>query len=282
MEPIIVLAVVAAALAITAAAQSYRRFVDTRAHLAAYLAAVAPEMHVEALTDAGLRVRVLGAEVEVDLAALARRRPRGVQEEDWFARVLADLRARVPAPSVPPLALVEDRLLPQLRPRAYVDVFDGYPPAQRLVWQEGPAGLAVTYIIAGVHQWTAVTRAALASWGLDAEGLHTRALANLRAQTRHLLEEIGGARRRYEHLDGLDATRILVADLIVPADVRDPLVAIPEESVLLVAPASDRAALEAEAAARYAASARPLVREVLCLTPAPAAPTPPPPERDRT
>ncbi|MDQ7857286.1 MAG: hypothetical protein QN147_04170 [Armatimonadota bacterium] len=261
-ETVIVLAVLAASLAIAAVARSYRRFAELRERLAAYLAATAPELEVEP-TDAGLRARVLGAEVLIDLAALARRRPRGVADDAWFAQVLADLRARVPAPQAPPLALVADRLLPQLRPRAYVEVFEGYPPPQRLVWREGPAGLAVTYIIAGVHQWTAVTRAALEAWRLDPDGLHARALANLRAQTRHLVDEIGGPRRRYEHLDGLDATRVLVPELVIPPDVADPLIAIPEESVLLIAPATERVALETEAAARHAASARPLTPGLL-------------------
>lgn len=261
-ETVIVLALVAASLGIAAIARSYRRFAELRDRLVRYLATAAPELEVTQ-ADAGLRVRLLGTEVLVDLAALARRRPRGVAEDAWFALVLADLRARVPAPGAPPLALVADRLLPQLRQRAYVEIFEGYPPAQRLVWREGPADLVVAYIVAGVHQWTAVTQGALQTWGLDPDALHARALANLRAQTRHLIDEIGGPRRRYEHLDGLDATRVLVWELVVPPDVPDPLVAIPEESVLLIAPAAERAALEAEAAARHAVSARPLTPRLL-------------------
>jgi hypothetical protein len=257
-EAIAVIAFAAAALLASAVALSYRRFADARAEVLAYLKGAAPEISIEALTDTGFRARVLGAEIDVDLATLLRQRVRGTPDRPWLDQVLAGIRARVPSPAAPPFALVRDRIVPQVKPASYVALFEHYPEPQRLVWRPLAPGIAVTYVIAGVHQTTAVTRLALAAWATTPDDLHTLAIANLRAQTRHLLEELGGPRARYEHLDGFDATRILTADLVVPGELGDPLLAIPEESVLLIGPASARESLQAEAAARCAAAARPL------------------------
>lgn len=259
MLEILVLAVVlAAAVAAGAVAWSYRRFMALRRRALEHLRAAAPEMAVAGLTDVGFTVAVLGTEVEVDLASLARQRPRTEAEAVWLDRVVAGIRAQVPAPRPAPYALVEDRVLPQLKPAAYAEVFDRYPPPLRLVWRPFAPGAVVTYVIGAPHQRTAITAGVLRAWGVDPDALHARALENLRRETAHMLEEIGGPRRRYEHLDGFDATRILVADLIVPEGIADPLVAIPEETVLLIAPASEQAALAAEAATRQAAADRPL------------------------
>src|SRR5256712_10175407 len=57
---------------------------------------------------------------------------------------------------------------------------------------------------------------------------------------RHILDEIGGPRAEYVSLDGFDAARLLVADLLVPAGVVDPLLAIPHEHACLIAPTADR------------------------------------------
>jgi hypothetical protein len=261
------IAIVTIALVASGIGLAYRRFATARAEVLAYCTRHAPDISIEALTDTGIRVRVLGIDVEVDLAALLRRRPRGLPQEVWLEQVVAAIRAQVPLPEAPPLALVEDRILPLLKPASHADLFDRYPESHRLVWRPLAAGIAVTYVIAGTYQTTAVTRGTLAAWAIVPDDLHTRAVANLRVQTRHLLERLGGARLRYEHLDGFDATRILVADLIVPAGVADPLMAIPEESVLLIAPASERARLEAEAVARTSQSARPLSAALFRLGP---------------
>lgn len=267
-ETIAVIVIVAAALLISGVALSYRRFADARAEVLAHLKSTAPEISIEALTDTGFRARVLGVEIDVDLATLLRQRARGTPGRAWFDQVLADIRARVPLPEAPPFALVRDRIVPLLKPASYVALFEQYPEPQRLVWRPLAPGIAVTYAVAGLHQTTAVTRLALAAWAATAGELHDLAVANLRAQTQHLLEELGGPRARYEHLDGFDAARILTADLIVPDWLTDPLIAIPEESVLLLGPASERASLQAEAAARWAAAARPLSAALFRLGPA--------------
>lgn len=266
LEIVVVLAVLIGVVAAGAAMRSYRRFAALRARLIAYLKTAAPDITVEGPTDVGFAARVLGAEVAVDVATLARRRPPGSDDAAWFEAVADEIRARVPEPAVPPLALVEDRILPLLKPADYAVLFERYPPALRLAWRPMPPGLAITYFIEGLDRRTAVTASALQAWALTPNALHALAVGNLRAKTTRMLQEIGARRARYEHLDGLDATRILAADLIVPPEIADPIIAIPEESVLLIAPASDRAALAEEAAARYQVSTRPLCPQVLRLT----------------
>jgi hypothetical protein len=247
----------AATAAAALAAAVYYRLTTTRARLLAYLRRAAPEVAVTRLTPLGFVARVLGVPVEVDLASLLRHRPR-VPETAWFEQILAGLRARVPAPPAPPLALVRDRVMPLLRRREDVELFAPYPPALHPVWRPLAADVAVTYGIAGPDAYTVVTRGTLDAWGLSADALHAVAVANLRRHTQHVLAEIGGPRRRYEHLDRYDATRVLAPDLVVPPDVQDPVVALPEETVLLIAPAAQAPALAAEAAARYAGAGRPL------------------------
>lgn len=247
-----------AALGAGVLAWSYQRFRAIRARLIGHLRTAAPEMSVLGFTGVGFRVQVLGTEVDVDLATLARRRPARLTETQWFEAVIDGIRARVPVPAVAPFPLVEDRLMPLLKPTAYVALFERYPPAMRWAWRRFSSDLAVTYVIAAADRRTTVTLAMLKAWGIETEALHERSVDNLRKQTVHLLAELGGPRARYEHIDGYDAARILVADLIVPAEIADPLVGIPEETVLLVAPSSDRTALAAETVKRHTRSARPL------------------------
>jgi hypothetical protein len=236
--------------------------------LLAHVRQVAPEITVRKLTDVGFVAGVLGSDVTVDLATLVRRRPRGMPEAAWFDRVLDRIRSQVPVPQAPPYTLVMDRVLPLLKPASYVALFGRYPPALRLAWRAFSDDVAVTYVIAGRHERTLVTASTLEAWQVDLDTLHRQALANLRAQTLHLLEEIGGPRTRYEHLDGWEAARTLVADLLIPADVPDPVIAIPEETVLLIVSAHEREVLAAEAAARHAASSRPISPRLFRLSPA--------------
>lgn len=274
-ETIVVVAVVLAALAAGAFAWSYRRFSATRARLIEHIRVAAPEMAVEGLTDVGFTVQVLGTEIDVDLATLERRRPPALAEPEWFERVIDGIRAQVPVPAAPPYPLAIDRLMPQLKPIDYVRVFERYPGPLRLAWRPFASGVCITYVIAGGDRRTTVTSGMIQAWEISLDTLHTQAVDNLRKQTVHMLEELGGAQTRYEHLDGFDATRILVADLIVPVEIADPLVAIPEESVLLVAPSSDQTALAAEAAARHATSTRPvspLLYRLSASGPVPAGP----------
>lgn len=268
LEAIIVVVVLGATLAMAAVAWSYRRFAAMRGRLVEHMRTAAPEVSLEGPTDAGMTVAVLGSRIEVDLATLWRQRRRGLAEGSWFDEVIRGIRARVPVPEAPPYPLVADRILPVLKPTAYVETFEHYPSPLRLAWRPLAPDAAVTYVIGGVHQWTIVTAGMPQAWGLSADALHALALENLRLQTARMLADLGGPQPRYEHLDGFDAARILVADLIVPPAIADPLLAIPEETVLLVAPASERSALAAEAAGRYRASARPLSPHVFRPTPA--------------
>ncbi|MGQ0572521.1 MAG: hypothetical protein ACT4P5_23680 [Armatimonadota bacterium] len=266
LETVIVVGLLFVVLAVATVTWSHRRLTRTRSRLIEHFGIAAPEITVLGSTDVGLTVRVLGTEVGVDLATLIRQRPRGSSEREWFDHMVAGLRARIPAPEVAPFALVQDRIVPQLKSSAYVDIFDQYPATQRLLWRAFAPGVTVTYVITGIHQLTAVTARSLQVWGISREALHELALANLRAQTRDMLTELGGPQRRYEHIDGLDASRILIADLVVPPEVTDPLLAIPEETVLLVAPASEEPGLASEAAARHGATSRPLSRSLFRLT----------------
>jgi hypothetical protein len=248
----------AAASIVGASALWLGRVARLRRGFADHLRNTAPEIAVTAQGPLGITAEVLGVPIRVDLVSLQRRRPRGLSDAAWFARVRDELRAQLPAPAVPPLALVQDRVLPLLRPTAYVRLFDHYGPAHRPAWRPLDADVAITYVISGLHMTTTVTDAAQALWGLAPDRLHRLAVTNLRAGTAHMLSELGAARRTYEHIDGFDASRLLIADMVIPHEVARPLVAIPEESVLLIAPADDREALAATAAARCAPAARPL------------------------
>jgi hypothetical protein len=266
LDVIIVLGLVIAAVVAAGIIWSYRRFVETRSRLIEHMKNAAPEMIAIGPTDAGFAVSMLGTDVEVDLATLLRRRPARIAERDWFDRVIDDLRTRVPVPEAPPYLLIRDRIVPQLKPTSYVEVFERYPLPLRLVWRPFVPGVAITYVVNNPHDRVLVTARTLEVWGEAPEALHALAVTNLRAHTAHLLTELGGPQRRYEHLDGLDATRILVADLVVPPGIDEPVIAIPEETVMLVAPALDRAALAAETAARYGAATRPICSHVFQVT----------------
>ena len=266
LDTMIVAVLVMAVLAAAAVMWSYKRFAATRARLLDYIKTAAPEITVVSLTDIGFTAQVLGTEIDVDLAALARRRPTGISDYEWFDRVIAGLRAQVPVPGAPPYLLIRDRIVPQLKPRGYVEIFEQYPPAHRLVWRPFVPGVAITYVINNPHDRIAVTVQTLEVWGESPDALHTLAVENLRANTAHLLTELDGPQARYEHLDGLDATRILVADLLVPPGIADPVIAIPEETVMLIATASEQAALAAEAAARHKASTRPISSRLFRVT----------------
>jgi hypothetical protein len=258
LEPVVVLVIIAIAVGAALFAASYRRFSRTRERFLAHMRRVAPEIVWRHPTDVGFTVDVLGAEVSVDLASLARTRPPGASERVWFDQIIDRIRAQIPAPRIAPFPLVQDRILPVLKPMSFVELFERYPAALRLAWRPLTDDVAVTYAVNARDQRTVVTREMLAAWDQSINAIHTVAVENLRRQTEHVLEEIGARRTRYEHLDGFDATRVLVADLLAPAEIPDPVVAIPEETVLLVAPASDWEALQAEAAGRHAASTRPL------------------------
>jgi hypothetical protein len=213
---------------VIAAAWWQRKLARLRRDFTDFIRDEAPEMTIRGATPTGISVEILGVGVDVDLASLARRRRPGRSDTQWFAEVADGLRARAPRPGLPPLALVQDRIMPLLRPARYARLFDRYGPAQKLAWREVDAEVACTYVVTGMHQVTSVTVAARDAWGMTAQALHAQAVANLRAQTAHVLSELDGPRRVYEHIDVFDATRLLVAEMLVPRDVQDAVFAIPE------------------------------------------------------
>ncbi len=276
LETAIVVVLALAALAAAAAVRSYRHFAIARRRFLEHLRAAAPEIDVVGVTDVGFTARVLGSDIEVDFATLTQHRTPGVSEHEWFDRLVERLRSGIPVPGAPPYALIQDRILPQLKPAQHVEIFDRYPPALRLVWRPFVPGVAITYVVNNPHDRMLVTVRTLEVWEISPTTLHGVAMKNLRDHTAHVLTEIGGPQIRYEHLDGLEATRILVADMLLPRGIEAALVAIPEETAMFIAPESQRAALAAEAAARHASSTRPISPQVFRLTSSGPVPVEPP------
>ncbi len=266
LETVIVVVFALAALAAAAAVRSYRHFALTRRRFLEHLRTAAPEIDVVGITDVGFTARVLGSELAVDFASLTQQRTPGASEHEWFDRMVERLRSRIPVPGAPSYTLIQDRILPQLKLAEHVELFDRYPPALRLVWRPFVQGVAITYVVNNPHDRMLVTVRTLEVWEISPTTLHGVAMKNLREHTAHVLTEIGGPQIRYEHLDGLEATRILVADMLLPRGIEAALVAIPEETAMFIAPESQRATLAAEAAARYAASTRPISPQVFRLT----------------
>jgi hypothetical protein len=188
-------------------------------------------------------------------------------ERASFERLIDALRDRVPPVTPPPLPLVSDRILPLLKRERDLVLPRGYRRQHDRVRSPFPGGLAVAYVIEGQFQVTVITEGMLSAWGLGMDELHRMALGNLRAKTRHLLDELGGPQTEYVALDGFDAARLLVSDLIVPPGIADPVLAIPHEHACLIAPAADVAALAARAAEMHAAGELPLTAQVFTVSP---------------
>jgi len=247
----------AAALAVAGAVGLWARYRRFRAAVLARLRTAHPDVRVVRTVPGGLLLDLAGVRGRLDLVGLWRF-TRGRGAEAAVDATLDRVRAALPPPRPAPLALVRDRLLPLLKPAAVAATLRRYPPAYHPVTRPFPEGLAVLYVVEGFHQVTYVTAAMTAAWGTDADELHTLALENLRRRTRHVLEELGGPQRAYDHLDGFDATRILVPDLVVPPGIARPVMAIPDEHCLLVGDETERDALRAHAAAAYARADAPL------------------------
>jgi len=260
----------AAGLILLAAAIAWRLragFVQFRERFRAYIAGCS-DIEWRRDTPSGLICAVSGFPLEVDLLETYIYRLRYRESERTaFDRVVARLRHRVPPVTPPPLPLVQDRILPQLKREDDLALPHGYRRQHRRVRVPFGAGLAVAYVIEGQFQVTVITDGVLSVWDLDVEELHTMALENLRAKTQHLLDELGGPQTEYVALDGFDAARLLVSDLIVPPGISDPVLAIPHEHVCLIAPAADAAALAARAAELYAAGEFPLTAQLFTVSP---------------
>lgn len=233
-------------------------FMRFRARVRASLDAT-PDIRWQRWMSRGLAVTVSGYALELDLIPtylhLRLRRPR---EEALLSELADELRRRVPPGAVPPLPLVRDRILPVLKPAGALPPAQGYLLKNVLARRQLDDDVSIAYVVEGQFQMTYVTQGMLRAWELDGEALHTLALENLRERTRHLLKEIEGPRREYVALDGYDAARLLVADLLVPPDVTDPVFAIPHEHACLVAPAAQQIELRAAAAQTHQGAPLPL------------------------
>ncbi|MGH2398858.1 MAG: hypothetical protein ACRDF6_03355 [bacterium] len=213
-----------------------------------------PDIRVTGHTVTGINVTVSGHPRTIPLLDLLRP---GAAEE------IADrLRTRVPAMSIPPFALVRDRVLPVLKHTTTLPPRTGYIAENRILRVPFDDAIVVAYIIEGQFLVTYVTEGMLVRWTLDAAELHTLALANLRTKTAHILDEIGGPREEYAALDGFDAARLLVADLLIPPAITDPVLAIPHEHALLIDDRAHSDALRERAARARRGASLPLTTQL--------------------
>ncbi len=223
-----------------------------------------PDLAVQGVTAHELSGRLAGVPVRLDLAALFRRM-RGRLDAPALDGVVDAMRAALPPPTPPPLASVRGAVLPLLKPAAFAALYHRYPPGLRLVARPFADGLVVVYVLLGFQQLLYVTVGACQVWDIDPDELHRLALENLRRRTERLLSALGGPRRIYAHLDGFEAARILIPDLVAPPDVREALWAVPDEHLLLVGDGGEAGRLAREAAAAFAAARRPLSPAVFRL-----------------
>ena len=263
------------AAVVVAAIATHRGFVRFRGRVRDYLEHSA-DIAWQRDTPSGAIYAVLGYDLDVDLLTTyvyhVRRRD---DETVLLADLAAALRGRLPPVSVPPALLVRDRILPLLRRTSALPPSTGYRPENRLVRSELDDEVSIVYIIEGQHRYTFVTDGMRTAWGMERSALHDRALANLRAHTAHILEELGGPQAEYVSLDGLDATRALVADLIVPGGIAHPVLAIPHEHACLIADVSSRVRLAAQAQVMFQAAVVPLSPRLYRLTSEGLRPVPP-------
>lgn len=254
------------AAVIVAAIAVFRGFVRFRSRARAHLGRSA-DIAWRRDTPSGAVYAVLGYDVDVDLLTTYVYHLRHRDDESvLLADLAAALRGRVPPMSIPPELLVTDRILPLLRRTSALPPSAGYRPENRLVRSVLDEEVSIAYIIEGQHRYTFVTEGMQTAWGMDRSALHARALANLRAHTAHLLHELGGPQAEYVSLDGLDATRALVAELIIPGDIAQPVLAIPHEHACLIADMSRRTQLAAQAAAMFQGAQVPLSPRLYRMT----------------
>lgn len=257
-----ILLVLTAAVLLAAAVAVLGGFRRFRASIQTALEAV-PDIRITGTTPAGLTAAVAGHPVTLSLI-----RPFLTGRGAGAAAIADTLRASVPPARIPPLPLVQDRILPILKRTDRMPPSSGYRPENRVVRAPFDGEVILAYVIEGQLQMTYVTEGMLRSWKTDLPALHALALTNMRAKTEHLLMEIEGPRRDYIALDGFDAARLLVADLLIPSGISDPVLAIPHEHTLLVRPGETLAALAAEAEQARGPSSLPLTSHVYRWTPA--------------
>ena len=255
MRGVVLLLLAAAGVTVVRHSLGFLRFRD---HVRAAFDAT-PDIRWQRWTGRGLAVAVAGYTMELDLIpTYLHTRLRRVQESVLLDELADALRRRIPPAAIPPLPLVRDRILPVLKAPRALPPDRGYLAENILLRRPLDPEVSIAYVIEGQFRMTYVTAGMLRTWEMRESALHALAEENLRERTRHLLEEIGGPRRRYLALDGYDASRLLVADLLVPPGLADPVFAIPHEHACLVAPAVERAALREAAEAAYRAADLPL------------------------
>lgn len=261
---LLAVAVAAAVIAVGATYRGFLRFRDrARAHLLRH-----PDVEWRGSTATGMICAVLGYPLEVDLiTTYVYRWRRRADEGTLFDELAAALRSRVPPIEPPPFPLVRDRILPLIRRTDAVPPQGGYRSENRLLRRPFDAGLSVVYVIEGQFRRTYVTEGMVAEWNTDPAAVHGLAVSNLGARTRHVLAEIGGRRHEYVALDGYDAARILVADLIVPDGLTDPVIGIPDEHACLIADRPRETDLAARVAEIFRTAQAPLTTRLFRLAP---------------
>jgi hypothetical protein len=241
-----------------------RRFLQFRREALEYLSRVHPDLEVRRLTPTGALTSLAGIEVHLDLASMFRRLG-GRIGAAGLDNLVQDIRNALPVPVPPPLAFMRARILPMLKHATFVDRYKHYPPGLRPAVAPFADALTLVYAVEGIHHITYVTEGMLEGWRLSIDDLHTEALSNLRRRTRHILEELGGPQNAYRNLDGFDAARILVPELVTPPGIADPIAGIPDEHTLLIAPRAEQERLRAEVEEMFHTAQTPLTPIVFTL-----------------
>jgi uncharacterized protein YtpQ (UPF0354 family) len=135
---------------------------------------------------------------------------------DAYAQLIVEEAPRERA--LPPFAQLAPRVMPMLkRPDVLAQVRERKLPM--LVWTSFLADLIITYVVDEARSLSYINEEQLEQWELGEQELHAQAVANLRQRTieKAQVTTVGeGAQRLYIYssLDGYDATRLLLPDLM--------------------------------------------------------------------
>ncbi len=247
-------------------------FLRFRTRVFAYLSGC-PDIRWSEKTPTTVACAVLGYPLEADLLTtyIYQRRTR-MDETRLLQDFVHELRSQVPPVPVPPFTQVRELIFPSLKRTERVIPAAGYRPENHVVQTALDLDVRVIYVIDSFRGLLFITEGMMIEWKIERDVLHTLALANLRRRTQHMLDELGGRRTEYVALDGYDATRILIADLIVPDMIDQPVIAIPHEHACLIGRLHDAPILAARAASEYQRARVPLTPRL--YRPTPAGPVP--------
>ncbi len=225
-----------------------------------------PDIRWHQKTPTTVLCMVLGYPLEADLLTTFIYQRRALEAETRLLEdFVAELRGRVPPVPVPLFAHVRDLILPLLKRTAVLLPTRGYRPENHLLYGSLDEDVSILYVVDGLQNVTYITEGMVHGWGIDRQTLHVLALTNLRRRTEHMLEELGGPRTEYVAVDGYDATRVLIADLIVPRSIEHPVAAIPSEHACLIAPLREAAALAQRAIQEFQRARVPLTLQLYRL-----------------